>query len=674
MRTPARSSARRAPIARLPARLVAAGIIACFVLTGRDATRSNIGHAAAAGQTAPNPAADGYRLVYRLDIPVSSPGYHTTPVPYDVDASGELAAGFDRVGYLMELRTAGGVDEWVWASMTAFTRDVRKIGLPTLPSGASFQRGVGAMTVASNVPGVPVGDDVAGNIEFWPDNYAPSNGAAVPGASDGAYDFGDMPADPRAGYGSLQVHATASGTTLLAYNRWGFTGASDIGIGNSPTGNPDWTFRQNAGDYTVRRLSVYVREAPLPAIELTAPQQFRVVQRGDDDRGDLVVRGRAVAGADEVEVRAVPIDGFRGWATGDLPAVLDGRGMFSATLRLAAGWYRIEAAAAARGDALGRDAVEPVGVGEVFVTAGQSNSANHGLPRQAPTDPRVVALGPAGWRPAADPQPIATGDGGSPWPAMGDALAAALGVPIGLVSVGWGGTSVEQWQPGGTLYPRLRDALATLEADGTSGTSGTSERRGQRGPGGPVEARGVRAVLWHQGESDAAGGTTASVYAERLRALIRASRQDAGADVPWGVARVGFVPGLAQGPIDAIVAGQNAVIAGGAGGAGPVDVFAGPPTDDLVGPDWRHDGIHFNGPGLTEHGRRWAAAILAAIAFPSPAAAPTLEPTAPATPTDPATATHTPSATPSARASAARPTAAHRLALPLAYAGGGAAR
>jgi hypothetical protein len=98
-------------------------------------------------------------------------------------------------------------------------------------------------------------------------------------------------------------------------------------------------------------------------------------------------------------VRAVPIDGFRGWATGDLPAVIDGRGMFSATLRLAAGWYRIEAATAARGVALGRDAVEPVGVGEVFVTAGQSNSANHGLPRQAPAGPKQLCK----WLPFSPP-------------------------------------------------------------------------------------------------------------------------------------------------------------------------------------------------------------------------------------------------------------------------------
>jgi len=48
------------------------------------------------------------------------------------------------------------------------------------------------------------------------------------------------------------------------------------------------------------------------------------------------------------------------------------------------------------------------------------------------------------WRPAFDPMPTATGDGGSPWPAFGDLLVDALDVPVGVISVGWGGTAVQQ--------------------------------------------------------------------------------------------------------------------------------------------------------------------------------------------------------------------------------------
>jgi hypothetical protein len=34
---------------------------------------------------------------------------------------------------------------------------------------------------------------------------------------------------------------------------------ADIGIGNQPKGNPDWTFAENAGVYQAKRLRVLVR-------------------------------------------------------------------------------------------------------------------------------------------------------------------------------------------------------------------------------------------------------------------------------------------------------------------------------------------------------------------------------------------------------------------------------
>jgi hypothetical protein len=119
-----------------------------------------------------------------------------------------------------------------------------------------------------------------------------------------------------------------------------------------------------------------------------------------------------------------------------------------------------------------------------------------------------------------------------------------------------------------------------------------------------VGSNGARAVLWHQGESDSIDRTTAETYAARLRAVIGGSRDAAGWDIPWLVARVSFHPAPRPEEMRAVVKGQEDVV-------GSKCIFQGPTTDDMLGEQWRApDLVHFNGAGLVEHGTRWARAIL----------------------------------------------------------------
>ncbi|MEM7392657.1 MAG: fibronectin type III domain-containing protein, partial [Verrucomicrobiota bacterium] len=68
--------------------------------------------------------------------------------------------------------------------------------------------------------------------------------------------------------GSFQVHNTdldgtgpgTAGETIIAYNRWGEGSADDdVGIGNQPTGHPDWTFSQSARAFRIKNLNILVR-------------------------------------------------------------------------------------------------------------------------------------------------------------------------------------------------------------------------------------------------------------------------------------------------------------------------------------------------------------------------------------------------------------------------------
>ena len=143
--------------------------------------------------------------------------------------------------------------------MDAFTDSLDKIGVPTVQSGAHFQQNVAHLNIYSDVKNLVTGTNlVGGNLEFWPNNYGPNNAAKVPIASSAAFDFGDEPAEPADGYGSMQVNNHDAKQTVFALNHWREGQRADIGIGNAPDGNADWTFAGNAGNYKTKHLRIFV--------------------------------------------------------------------------------------------------------------------------------------------------------------------------------------------------------------------------------------------------------------------------------------------------------------------------------------------------------------------------------------------------------------------------------
>lgn len=342
-------------------------------------------------------------------------------------------------------------------------------------------------------------------------------------------------------------------------------------------------------------------------VALDSPQDYQVVQRNEKNVCTLRVRGKlgeSARKADTLEYR-VGTEGKPGeWRKLDA-GVKDGR--FEAAVEVdAGGWYRLEVRAAAGGKPVAQAGVEHVGVGEVFVIAGQSNSANHGAEKQATRTGRVAAFDGTGWQPANDPQPGASGTGGSFLPPLGDAVAVKFGVPVGFVACGVGATSVREWLPKGATFPvppTLEGHVRKL-ADGTWESKGDLyasfvDRMKQLGP------RGFRAVLWHQGESDAnqkdpTRTLPGKLYRGYLERLIRDSRKDAGWDAPWFVAEASYHgPGDESSP-DIRVAQASLWKDGVA--------LEGPDTDALKGEfrDSDGKGVHFSGPGLREHAARWA--------------------------------------------------------------------
>jgi len=204
------------------------------------------------------PELKGMTCVQRYDIPKS---VDFTRHPPKTLASRE---GVTRVAYLLELEDAAGEVAFAMAAMDAFASKSDDLVLTAKPGARLYRQPVANLTVRTNSSRVkPLTDAASGFIEFYNCNYGPRCKETPVGGDATKFDFNDTP-QPQAtlGYGCLQVHDLAAKKTVLAFNHFNNASAScDVGIGSNPDGrgNPDWTFSASAGQYAVRRLSVWVK-------------------------------------------------------------------------------------------------------------------------------------------------------------------------------------------------------------------------------------------------------------------------------------------------------------------------------------------------------------------------------------------------------------------------------
>ena len=263
------------------------------------------------------PDAINYEHAYTVDIPVranfsngaSNLLYHT------VNRAALVSKNIGRVAYYLELQKASDPQpQYLWVSMDAFESDVRKLSVPT--NTCAYQRRVTRMDVKSNVAGITNGTGLStGFIEFWPNSYTASNVLGIASASHTAYDFGDKISDSfgtSTGYGSMQVHNVGSLQTLFAINNFNNTSASEavcIGIGNRPgTVDTDWTFAKNAGDYTVRRLYVFVRSLDQVCLTFSKAMGDGALNSAlyTINKGITVTRARLSANCQDVYLTVTP--------------------------------------------------------------------------------------------------------------------------------------------------------------------------------------------------------------------------------------------------------------------------------------------------------------------------------------------------------------------------------
>lgn len=324
-------------------------------------------------------------------------------------------------------------------------------------------------------------------------------------------------------------------------------------------------------------------------LQISTPQDWQVFQQNALGQAVFEVSLTGAPAGSRALARLALLPGYAGVDSEWTALPEKGPGFSGPLLGEAGGWYRLEVKVETPDGKVAQAALPHVGIGEVFVCAGQSNAANHGEGRQKPSDDRVVAFDGQTWRPGHDPQPGATGEDGSPWPLLGDMLARSLQVPIAFASVAVGGSRSSQWlPPDGELYPRLVNIGQALGKNG------------------------ARLLLWHQGESDTLDRTSAEEYARRLTVIMQTLDRDLGWHLPWMVAQAayGFTEDFPEEAQAQVREGQRLLWERGL-------AFQGPLTDDLIGPRYRMDEggnwIHFSENGLRTHAERWFAMLWAQL-------------------------------------------------------------
>ncbi|AKD58844.1 T9SS type A sorting domain-containing protein [Spirosoma radiotolerans] len=347
-------------------------------------------------------------------------------------------------------------------------------------------------------------------------------------------------------------------------------------------------------------------------IQVSFPTSRAVLQRNNANQATIRITGYYTASVTRVEARLQARDGQGtsiDWRTiQDNPA----GGVFAGDISGSGGWYNLEVRGMNGDQQVGNTTtVERVGIGEVFIVAGQSNA--QGIHQNAPNpqNDRVNCVNyryPDNGFPNDPPVPVFTlldnspgftiaprGVGSWCWGQLGDLLVKRLNVPVMFFNAAYTGTSSQNWidsapeggtayGPGGAYLPRqpyinLKIALQFY-----------------------ANTLGVRAILWEQGETDNLLNIPTSQYINQLQAVIARTRTDFGQAVPWVVARASYGDNFG---VDAnVIAAQNQVIAATA------NVFAGPATDAIQVPRNRPplndpEGFHFDFNGLIEVANAW---------------------------------------------------------------------
>lgn len=261
--------------------------------------------------------------------------------------------------------------------------------------------------------------------------------------------------------------------------------------------------------------------AKINRAEIETPKSYQIIQREEDGTAAIPVNGKMLGNqAADVEITLLDSAGEKIEGMEPVQAEVDQETFHAVIQKVPTGLYRIQVTGKSDGTTIFQSTLAPVGIGDLWIIAGQSNAAGYGLylPEEdvnsAGDDPSMEGVhlyrwASGSWSLASQPiGEVQSPANHAPGLAFAKEISRMENVPVGIMQVAVGGSSISEWLKGGTYYDRILDCF-------------------------DPENRKAKGMFWYQGEAETLSTSDGSVpqenvdaYAGRFTQLIEDLRSD----------------------------------------------------------------------------------------------------------------------------------------------------